>query len=118
MSMKIKTFIIPPYTIKQEILQVDPFSKIENSITQWVCDTKEDGIRKSLITLGWTPPAHSESDPEIIEAGLVEAERKTKLLRVSDQIVYLGTLDVLTEKGRIELNELCAIYKELRRNES
>lgn len=31
------------------------FPEIED-LFRWVCDTREKGIRKALIKLGWTPP--------------------------------------------------------------
>ena len=30
---------------------------IENQMTRWIMDTRENGVREALVQLGWTPPS-------------------------------------------------------------
>ena len=52
-----------PFTLKTShdscrIIQ-ELYSKqesFEQRLTQWICDTREQGVRDALIDMGWTPP--------------------------------------------------------------
>ena len=36
------------------------FNGLVKEMTRWVCDTREEEIKKALIALGWTPPKKEE----------------------------------------------------------
>ena len=59
MEWKMKTQIVPPFEIKQELTALDDMEKeISGSMIRWVYGTRDKGMREALIRLGWTPPVH------------------------------------------------------------
>jgi len=51
MKYRIDTRVFPDGIIQQDLIQDHT-----SMVTRWIMDTREEGIRKSLIRLGWTPP--------------------------------------------------------------
>lgn len=43
--------------IHQALTREDPLGRLAADVSRWIFDTREEGIRKALIELGWTPPA-------------------------------------------------------------
>ena len=42
--------------ITQHLDGIDPFVE---RVSKWICNTRDAGIKKALIELGWTPPGES-----------------------------------------------------------
>ena len=57
MKFRIDTTISPDGKIQQDLIQGHT-----KMITRWIVDTREEGIRNSLIKLGWTPPGEEYKD--------------------------------------------------------
>lgn len=43
--------------IHQALTREDPMGRLAADVSRWIFDTREDGLRRALIELGWTPPA-------------------------------------------------------------
>ena len=51
LKMEIKTDVSKEGVILQSL-----FQNASTEMRRWVCDTREEDIKKALIALGWTPP--------------------------------------------------------------
>ncbi len=60
MSYSVLTQIVDDEVIEQS-LKSNPKDEYLSRLSKLIMDTKEEQIRKALISLGWTPPKENQS---------------------------------------------------------
>ncbi|MEI6165946.1 MAG: hypothetical protein WCS52_02015 [bacterium] len=56
--------LVTSYNIESGIIaqRLEGVPEYFGTLTSWVCNTRDAGIRKALIDMGWTPPAEKISE--------------------------------------------------------